>query len=83
MIDFLDELGNFKQKNFTFEMQNLFYILQQWTHTTIIHNFLISWKVVYISTITYKRTLNTMLECNSTLTHVTFNKKRKEKETSH
>ena len=38
-----------------------------------------SWKVVYISAITYKRTLNTMLECNSTLTHVTFNKKEKKK----
>ena len=32
MIDFLDELGNFKQKIFTLQNVNFFYILQQWTH---------------------------------------------------
>ena len=33
MIDFLDELGNFKQKNFTLQYVIFFYILQQWTHS--------------------------------------------------
>ena len=33
MIDFLDELGNFKQKKFYTSICNLFYILQQWTHS--------------------------------------------------
>ena len=32
MIDFLDELGNFKQKNFYISKCNFFYILQQRTH---------------------------------------------------
>ena len=32
LIDFLDELGNFKQKNFYISKCNFFYILQQRTH---------------------------------------------------
>ena len=32
LIDFLDELGNFKQKNFTLQNVKFFYILQQQTH---------------------------------------------------
>ena len=39
MIDFPDELGNFKQKIFTIQNENLFYILQLQTQNTI-QNFL-------------------------------------------
>ena len=36
LIDFLDELGNFKQKKFTLQNVKFFYILNQQTHG---HNF--------------------------------------------
>ena len=36
MIDFLDELGNFKQKKITLQNVDFFYILKQWTHVFII-----------------------------------------------
>ena len=35
LINFLDELGNFKQKNFTLQNVIFFYILQQQTHLRI------------------------------------------------
>ena len=38
MIDFLDELGNFQQKNFYNSKCKFFYILQQQTHTQFLYN---------------------------------------------
>ena len=50
-MDFLHELGNFKQKIFTPQNVILFYILQQQTHTyivsaNILHNNLLSRGIV-------------------------------------
>ena len=46
-INFLDELGNFKQKK-KFALQNViffFYILQQWTHMALSSIFFLSKKI--------------------------------------